>query len=206
MARSKSSRRWLREHFDDPYTQRAQAEGYRGRAVYKLAEIDEKDRLLRPGMRVLDLGAAPGAWSQYAVERVGARGRVIASDILPMDPIPGVTFIQGDFHEEAVLDEILEALGDDGADLVLSDMAPNMSGIDAVDQPAAMALTELAGDLARQVLGTQGKLLTKMFQGEGSDAFVRAVKGEFTSVRIRKPKASRDRSREVYLLASGRRV
>ncbi len=206
MARSKSSRRWLREHFDDPYTQRAQAEGYRGRAVYKLAEIDGKDRLLRPGMRVLDLGAAPGAWSQYAVERIGARGCVVASDILPMEPIPGVTFVQGDFHEEAVLNEVLAALGDGGADLVLSDMAPNMSGIDAVDQPAAMALTELAGDLARQVLGPQGKLLTKMFQGEGSDAFVRAMKEEFTSVRIRKPNASRDRSREVYLLASGRRV
>jgi 23S rRNA (uridine2552-2'-O)-methyltransferase len=206
MARSKSSRRWLREHFDDSYTQRAQAEGYRGRAVYKLTEIDDKDGLLRRGMRVVDLGAAPGAWSQYAVERVGDRGRVIASDILPMDPIPGVTFIQGDFHEEAVLGEILEALGDGGADLVLSDMAPNMSGIDAVDQPAAMALTELAGELAREVLGPQGKLLTKMFQGEGSDAFVRAVKQEFASVRIRKPKASRDRSREVYLLASGRRV
>lgn len=206
MARSKSSRRWLREHFDDPYTQRAQAEGYRGRAVYKLAEIDGKDRLLRPGMRVLDLGGAPGAWSQYAVERIGARGRVVASDILPMEPIPGVTFVQGDFHEEAVLNEVLAALGDGGADLVLSDMAPNMSGIDAVDQPAAMALTELAGDLARQVLGPQGRLLTKMFQGEGSDAFVRAMKEEFTSVRIRKPNASRERSREVYLLASGRRV
>jgi 23S rRNA (uridine2552-2'-O)-methyltransferase len=204
MARSKSSRRWLREHFDDPYTQRAQAEGYRGRAAYKLAEIDDKDGLLRPGMRVVDLGAAPGAWAQYAVARVGERGRVIASDILPMDPIPGVTFIQGDFHEEAVLAEILEALGEGGADLVLSDMAPNMSGIDAVDQPAAMALTELAGDLARQVLGPQGRLLTKMFQGEGSDDLLRRLRGDFASVKVRKPGASRDRSREVYVVAGGR--
>lgn len=206
MARSKSSKRWLREHFDDPYTKRAQAEGYRGRAAYKLAEIDEKDRLLRAGMRVVDLGAAPGAWSQYAAQRVGDRGQVVASDVLPLDPIAGVIFVQGDFHEEAVLAEVLAALGDAGADLVLSDMAPNLSGIDAVDQPAAMALTELAGDLACQVLKPGGSLLAKMFQGEGSDAFVAMLRGEFSRVRIRKPRASRDRSREVYVLASGRRV
>lgn len=206
MARSKSSKRWLREHFDDPYTQRAQKEGYRGRAVYKLSEIDEKDRLLRPGMTVLDLGAAPGAWSQYAASRIGECGRVVATDILAVDPIPGVRFVQGDFHDEDVLAEVLAQLGDAGADLVLSDMAPNMSGIDAVDQPASMALTELAADLAREVLKPGGSLLTKMFQGEGSDEFIRTLRGEYASVRIRKPKSSRDRSREVHVLASGRRL
>lgn len=206
MARSKSSKRWLREHFNDPYTQRAHKEGYRGRAVYKLAEIDEKDRLLRPGMVVVDLGAAPGAWAQYAATRVGGRGRVIASDLLALDPIPGVSFVQGDFHEEAVLAQVLAQLGEAGADLVLSDMAPNMSGIDAVDQPASMALTELAAELAREVLKPGGNLLAKMFQGEGSDELIRTLRGEYASVRIRKPQASRDRSREVYVLASGRRL
>ncbi|MEX1082235.1 MAG: 23S rRNA (uridine(2552)-2'-O)-methyltransferase RlmE [Halofilum sp. (in: g-proteobacteria)] len=206
MARSKSSKRWLREHFDDPYAQQARKEGYRGRAAYKLSEVDAKDRLLRPGMVVVDLGAAPGAWSQYAAGRVGDRGRVIASDLLPIDPIPGVTFVQGDFHEDSVLSELQAQLGDGAADLVLSDMAPNMSGIDAVDQPASMALTELAAELAREVLKPGGCLLTKMFQGEGSDDFLRALRSEFASVRIRKPKASRDRSREVYVLASGRRL
>ena len=206
MARSRSSRRWLREHFDDPYTRRARAEGYRGRAAYKLIELDEKHGLLRPGMRVVDLGAAPGAWSQRAAARVGEAGTVVASDVLPMDPVPGVTFVQGDFHEPEVLERLLAALGDAPADLVMSDMAPNMSGMDAVDQPASMALAELAHDLAVRVLKPGGTLLTKMFQGEGSDAFVAALRADFRSVRIRKPRASRDRSRETYVMAADRKV
>lgn len=206
MTRSKSSRRWLKEHHDDPYTQRARSEGYRGRAAYKLIELDEKDGLLRRGMRVVDLGAAPGSWSQYAATRVGDAGSVVASDILPMDPIPGVTFLQGDFHEQEVLDRLLADLGGAGADLVMSDMAPNMSGIGAVDQPAAMGLAELAHDLAVRVLKPGGTFLTKMFQGEGSDEFVRALRTDFATVRIRKPRASRDRSREVYVLASARNL
>ena len=205
MARSKSSRRWLKEQRDDPWTRRARAEGYRGRAAYKLIELDRKDRLLRPGMRVVDLGAAPGSWSQYAVTRVGERGRVVASDRLTIEPIPGVTFIEGDFHEEAVLESILEAV-DGGADLVMSDMAPNMSGVDAVDQPASMALTELAHDLAVRILEAGGTFLTKMFQGEGSDAFVKGLRGDFGTVRVRKPEASRDRSREVYVVATRRQL
>lgn len=205
MARSKSSQRWLREQHADPFTRQARAEGWRGRAVYKLMELDRKDRLLRTGMRVVDLGAAPGSWSQYAVTRVGDGGLVIASDRLPIDPIAGVRFIEGDFHEEAVLNALLEALGD-GADLVMSDMAPNMSGVTAVDQPASMALTELAHDLAVRVLKPGGTFVTKMFQGEGSDSFTRALKSDFRGVRIRKPEASRDRSREVYIVATGRQL
>lgn len=206
MGRSRSSRRWLREHFDDPYTRRARAEGYRGRAAYKLAELDDKYGLLRPGMRVVDLGAAPGAWSQYAVERIGDRGTLVASDVLAIDPIPGVTFVQGDFHDPEVLERLLTALGDAPADLVMSDMAPNMSGMEVVDQPASMALTELAHDLAVRVLRPGGTLLAKMFQGEGSDRFVDALRADFEAVRVRKPGASRDRSREVYVLASGRKL
>lgn len=205
MARSKSSQRWLRQQHADPYTRQARTEGWRGRAVYKLIELDRKDRLFRGGMRVVDLGAAPGSWSQYAVTRVGDDGLVIASDRLPIDPIPGVRFVEGDFHDEAVLEALLEVLGE-GADLVMSDMAPNMSGVAAVDQPASMALTELAHDLAVRVLKPGGTFVTKMFQGEGSDAFTRALKSDFTSVRIRKPEASRDRSREVYVVATGRQL
>lgn len=205
MARSKSSQRWLREQHSDPWTRRARTEGWRGRAVYKLMELDRKDQLLRKGMHVVDLGAAPGSWSQYAVTRLGDEGLVIASDRLPIDPIAGVRFIEGDFHEDAVLNALLEALGP-GADLVMSDMAPNMSGVTAVDQPASMALTELAHDLAVRVLKPGGTFVTKMFQGEGSDAFTRALKSDFASVRIRKPEASRDRSREVYIVATGRQL
>jgi 23S rRNA (uridine2552-2'-O)-methyltransferase len=205
MARSKSSKRWLREHHDDPYTQRARREGYRGRAVYKLVEMDEKDRLLRPGARVVDLGAAPGSWSQYAVERVGPGGRVVANDILAMEPIAGVEFVPGDFREDAVLEAVRSALGGH-ADLVMSDMAPNMSGMDAIDQPASMALTELAHELAVEVLESGGSLVTKMFQGEGSDALLGRLRHDFSSVRVRKPSASRDRSREVYVVASGREL
>lgn len=206
MGRSKSSRRWLKEHREDPYAHRARAQGYRGRAVFKLAEIDRKDRLLRPGMCVVDLGAAPGAWSQYAAERVGDRGLVVASDRLAMDPIPGVRFVEGDLHEAAVAEALLAALGPGGADLVMSDMAPNLSGVDAVDQPAAMGLAELAHDLAVRALKPGGTFLTKVLQGEGSDAFVRTLKADFATVRVRKPDASRDRSREVYLLASRRQL
>jgi 23S rRNA (uridine2552-2'-O)-methyltransferase len=206
MGRSKSSRRWLREHFGDPYTQRAQTDGYRGRSIYKLIELDRKYGLLRRNMRVVDLGAAPGAWSQYAAERVGEGGWVVANDVLPIDPIAGVTFVQGDFHEPDVLEHVLAALDGQPADLVMSDMAPNMSGMDAVDQPAAMALAELAQDLASRVLKPGGTLLTKAFQGEGSDAFVRGLKAEYRPVRIRKPDASRARSREIYVLAGQRQV
>ncbi|MGM0552460.1 MAG: 23S rRNA (uridine(2552)-2'-O)-methyltransferase RlmE [Pseudomonadota bacterium] len=199
--RSRSSQRWLKEHFDDPYVQRAQQEGYRGRAVYKLQEIDERDRLLKPGMRVVDLGAAPGGWTQYAAQKIGRKGVLVASDILPMDPVPGAEIVTGDFREDAVLDAILANLGDEGADLVLSDMAPNLTGTDAVDQPRSIHLCELALDLALRVLNPQGAFLVKLFQGEGSDAFLAEVRRRFQSVRVRKPKASRPRSREVYVLA-----
>ena len=203
--RSKSSQRWLREHFDDPFVARAQQEGYRSRAVYKLAEIDRRDQLLWPGMRVVDLGAAPGGWSQYAMERVGRSGRVVASDILPMDPVPGVDIVTGDFHETSVLDAILAQLGGERADLVLSDIAPNLSGTDAVDQPRAIYLCELALDLALRVLKPNGAFLVKLFQGQGSDEFLREMRKRFSSVVVRKPQASRPRSREVYVLARGLR-
>ncbi|MEZ5476369.1 MAG: 23S rRNA (uridine(2552)-2'-O)-methyltransferase RlmE [Thiolinea sp.] len=201
MARSKSSQRWLREHFDDEYVKKAQQEGYRSRAIYKLREIQEKDRIIRPGYKVVDLGAAPGGWSQYASQLVGEQGRVVASDILPIDPLPFVDFVLGDFRDEAVLQTLLETLGGDRADLVISDMAPNMSGMDAVDQPRAMYLCELALDMAQQVLQPGGAFVVKLFQGEGSEAFLRDVRRHFRSVKIRKPSASRPRSREVYVLA-----
>lgn len=206
MARSSSSRRWVREHQRDPWVRRAQTEGYRGRAVYKLMELDRRDRLFRPGMRVVDLGAAPGSWSQYAAERVMPGGRVVASDILSMEPIEGVTFVQADFREDAGLEAVLAALDGERADVVLSDMAPNMSGIDAVDQPASMALAELAHALAVEVLKSGGTFVSKFFQGEGSDAFIRTLRSDFTSVRIRKPEASRPRSREVYAVAVGAKL
>ena len=201
MPKSKSSRRWLKEHHGDVYVQRAKAEGYRSRAVFKLMEINERDRLLKPGMTVVDLGAAPGGWSQYAARAVGRSGRVIALDILAIDPLSNVEIIQGDFREEAVLHELIARAGERGADLVISDMAPNTSGIDAVDQPRAMYLAELALDLAGQVLKPGGSLLVKLFQGVGFDEFVRECRRRFGRVVTRKPKASRARSREVYLLA-----
>ena len=201
MPKSKSSRRWLKEHHGDVYVQRAKAEGYRSRAVFKLMEINERDRLLKPGMTVVDLGAAPGGWSQYAARAVGRSGRVIALDILAIDPLSNVEIIQGDFREEPVLHELIARVGERGADLVLSDMAPNTSGIDAVDQPRAMYLAELALDLAGQVLKPGGSLLVKLFQGVGFDEFVRECRRRFGRVVTRKPKASRARSREVYLLA-----
>ncbi len=202
MARSKSSAKWLREHFDDLYVQRARQEGYRSRAVYKLREIQEKDRIFRPGMTVVDLGAAPGGWSQFAARHVTAKGRVVALDILPMDPLPDVEFIQGDFCEQEVCERLLGLVGE-GVDLVMSDMAPNMSGVKAVDQPRAMHLAELVLDFSRNVLNPEGNLLIKAFQGEGFDALVRELRGAFRKVLVRKPGASRSRSREVYLLARG---
>lgn len=204
--RSKSSARWLAEHFSDAYVQRAQREGWRSRAVFKLEEIDRRDRLFRPGMIVIDLGAAPGGWSQYAARRLGGQGRVLALDILPMDALAGVEFLQGDFTEAAVLEALLARLGGAQADLVMSDMAPNISGESAIDQPRAMYLAELALDLARRVLRPEGVFLTKAFQGEGYETFVRELRASFGSVAVRKPKASRARSREVYLLARNYRM
>ncbi|MEZ5536794.1 MAG: 23S rRNA (uridine(2552)-2'-O)-methyltransferase RlmE [Thiolinea sp.] len=201
MARSKSSQRWLREHFDDEYVKKSQKDGYRSRAIYKLKEIQEKDRIISPGHTVVDLGAAPGGWSQYAAELVGQQGRVIASDILPIDPLPFVEFVVGDFREDAVLQELLALLGDNKADLVISDMAPNISGVEAVDQPRSIYLCELALDMAQQVLKPNGAFVVKLFQGEGSEDFLKEVRKHFKRVKIRKPSASRPRSREVYVLA-----
>lgn len=203
MARSKSSSRWLQEHVSDPYVKRAQREGYRARSAYKLLELDERDRLLRPGMTVVDLGAAPGGWSQVAAAAVGEKGRVVASDILPMDAIRGVEFIQGDFREEAVLAQILAAIGDGQADLVLSDMSPNLSGVAPADQAASIYLLELALDLAGRVLKPGGDLVGKLFQGVGSDEYLKQLRQAFTKVSIRKPDSSRARSREVYFVARG---
>jgi len=203
MARSKSSGRWLREHFDDIYVRQAQKEGYRSRAVYKLVELDQKDHMIKPGMTVVDLGAAPGGWSQYTAEKVGDHGRVVALDLLKMDSIAGVEFIQGDFREQPVLDQLLRTLGESQAGLVLSDMAPNISGVTAVDQPQAMYLCELALEMASQVLSPGGGLIVKVFQGEGFDDFIRNMRKQFTKVVFRKPRASRARSREVYALATG---
>lgn len=206
MARSKSSERWLREHFGDTFVRQAQALGLRSRAAFKLLEIDKRDRLLRPGMTVVDLGAAPGGWSQVVADRIGAKGRVVALDLLPIDPLPGVTLLQGDFTEQAVLDRLLGQLDGRPVDLVLSDLAPNMSGMKAVDQPRAALLAELALDCARQVLRPGGDLLLKMFQGEGFDPLLAELRAAFAKVVVRKPQASRPRSREVYLLARNYRL
>ena len=202
MARSKSSQRWLREHFDDQWVAKAQAEGYRSRASFKLLEIHEKDKLFRPGMRVLDLGAAPGGWSQVAARMVGSRGTVVASDILAMDAIPDVSFVQGDFREQDVYEQIIALLGERKVDLVMSDMARNMSGNKAVDLPRAMFLAELALDMAVNVLQPRGMFLVKVFQGEGFDEYRRSLQGAFQRVVSRKPAASRPRSTEVYQLGS----
>ena len=207
MARSKSSGSWLKEHFDDEYVKLSQKEGYRSRAIYKLKEIQQKDQLIKQGMQVVDLGAAPGGWSQYAVELVGGNGRVVASDILPIDPLPFVEFIKGDFTEQSVLDEILVVLRkkDENAkcDVVISDMAPNVTGVETIDQPKSIYLCELSLDMARMVLKQGGSFVAKVFQGDGSDAFIKDVKSSFKQVKIRKPKASRPRSREVYIVALG---
>ncbi|AKX45663.1 23S rRNA methyltransferase [Thiopseudomonas alkaliphila] len=205
MARSKSSGRWLKEHFDDQYVKQAQKDGYRSRASYKLLEIQDKDRILRPGMTVIDLGSAPGGWSQVTSRVIGDKGTLIASDILPMDSIADVTFIQGDFTEDSVYQEILTAVNNRPVDLVISDMAPNMSGIRTADQASAMFLCELALDLASKVLKPGGDFLIKIFQGEGFDAYLKQVREQFEKVQMRKPASSRDRSREQYLLARGYR-
>jgi len=203
MARSKSSKRWLDEHVNDPYVKKAQIDGYRSRASYKLIELINKDKLIKPGMLVLDLGSAPGGWSQVVAPMVEPRGRVIASDILPMDTIADVDFIQGDFTEQEVFDQIMEKLDGASAELVMSDMAPNISGIDAADQAASMYLVELALDMARQVLKPGGNFVAKVFHGEGYDDYIRDVRTSFDKVLVRKPDASRPRSREVYLVAKG---
>jgi 23S rRNA (uridine2552-2'-O)-methyltransferase len=200
MPRSKSSRRWLDEHVNDPYVKQAQKDGYRSRAAYKLLELNEKDKLIRPGMLVLDLGSAPGGWSQVAGFLVGHHGRVLATDILPMDSLANVDFIQGDFTEQAVFDRILAQLGDRRPDLIVSDMAPNISGIDSADQAASMYLIELALDMARQVLKPKGNFVAKVFQGEGSDDYLKDLRTSFDKVVVRKPAASRPRSREVYVV------
>lgn len=203
MARSKSSHRWLKEHFSDPFVKRAQAEGLRSRAAYKLEELIDRDRLLKPGMRVVDLGAAPGGWSQMARARLGERGRVLALDILPMDAIAGVEFLQGDFRDEAVLARLEQALGGTGLDLVLSDMAPNMTGVASVDQARAMELAELARDFAQAHLDPGGAFLVKLFQGAGFDDYLKDLRRRYAKITMRKPKASRARSPEVYALATG---
>lgn len=202
-SRSKSSNRWLDEHFNDQYVQRSQQDGYRSRASYKLVELIEKDKLIRPGMTVVDLGAAPGGWCQVAAEKVGHKGIVIASDILPMDSLAGVEFVQGDFTEDEVFNQLMALLGDDKADLVMSDMAPNMSGMADVDQPRAMYLVELALDMARSALKPKGNFVAKVFQGEGFDEFLKDVRSSFQTVVTRKPSASRARSREVYIVGKG---
>ena len=203
MSRSKTSKQWLKEHFDDVYVRRAQEEGYRSRASFKLLEIQEQDRLIKSGMTVVDLGAAPGGGSQVAASLVGRKGQVIASDILPIDALPDVEFLQGDFTEQAVLESLLGMLRDRQADLVISDMAPNMSGMRDIDLPRVMYLAELALDLARTVLKPGGGFLVKVFHGEGYENLSSELKISFDSLKVRKPKASRARSSEIYLLAAG---
>lgn len=201
MKRSKSSRRWLDRHFSDTYVKQAQKAGYRSRAAFKLLELQEKDRIFRPGMRVVDLGAAPGGWSQVARDLVGGKGQVIALDILPMDPIAGVHFIQGDFREAEPLEALQDFLGGERVDLVISDMAPNVTGVASVDQPRAIYLSELALDFARESLKPGGGLVVKVFQGAGFDEFLKTLRQAFGRVVSRKPDASRSKSREIYLVA-----
>ncbi|MGB3623952.1 23S rRNA (uridine(2552)-2'-O)-methyltransferase RlmE [Ketobacter sp. MCCC 1A13808] len=202
-SRTKTSNKWLREHFDDVYVKRAQEQGWRSRAAFKLLEIQEKDKLFKPGMTVLDLGAAPGGWSQVAIKLVGSKGLVIASDILEMAPIAEVQFLQGDFREQEVYQQLLEIIGNRPVDLVISDMAPNMSGVTAVDHPRGMYLVELAQEMARQVLKKNGDFLVKVFQGPGIDQFRKGMQHDFQKLITRKPDASRARSKEVYLLGKG---
>ena len=199
--RSNSSARWLAEHQNDPYVQEARRLGYRCRAVFKLKELQEKDRILKPGQVVVDLGAAPGGWSQWARPLLGSKGKLIALDILPMEPLPDVEFICGDFREESVLKQLEQSIGTQSVDVVLSDMAPNMSGIDVSDAAASLYLCELALDFSRAHLKSKGVFVTKVFQGDGFDGYIKAVRLAFETVTIRKPKASRPRSREVYLVA-----
>ena len=197
---------WRDRQERDPYVQKARRDGWRSRAVYKLEEMDDREHLLRPGMTCVDLGAAPGSWSQYVTEKLKGRVRIVAIDLLPMDGLPSTEFIQGDFTDEAVLSELQELLGEGKVDLVMSDLAPNISGNRAIDQPRAMYLAELALDFARQVLGKRGDFVIKLFQGAGIDPFVADVRSSFSSVKVRKPKASRAGSREVYLVARNYQV
>jgi 23S rRNA (uridine2552-2'-O)-methyltransferase len=203
MTRSKSSNQWLQEHFNDEYVKLAQARGYRSRAIFKLIEIQEKDKIIKPGMNIIDLGAAPGGWSQYVRQIIGKQDKIIALDILEMEPLEGVDFIQGDFREESVLNQLYEVLDGEVINVVLSDMAPNLSGNKDADQARAIYLGELALDTAVNVLSKGGTFLVKMFQGVGFDAYHQQIKNSFSSVVIRKPKASRPRSTEVYILARG---
>lgn len=203
MSRSKSSKRWLHEHFEDVYVKKAQAEGYRSRAVYKLKEVDEKENLLKPGMTVVDLGAAPGGWTQYVSDKLGGKGQIVALDILPMDALPDVEVILGDFREDEVLERLMRSVPEKGVDLILSDMAPNMSGNAAIDIPRAMYLVELAFDFAEKMLKPGGSMFVKLFHGAGFDELVKNSRQHFEKVVIRKPSASRSRSRETYLLAKG---
>ncbi len=201
MKRSKSSRQWLDRHFKDEYVKQAQKAGYRSRAAFKLLEIQQKDNIFKPGMKVVDLGAAPGGWCQVARKLVGEKGRIVAMDILPMDPMAGVEFIQGDFRETQPLEELEKSLDGEAVDLVISDMAPNVTGIASVDQPRAIYLCELALDFAREVLKPGGCFVVKIFQGEGFDAYLKALRRDFKRVVSRKPSSSRAKSREVYLVA-----
>ncbi|PIP80729.1 MAG: 23S rRNA (uridine(2552)-2'-O)-methyltransferase RlmE [Gammaproteobacteria bacterium CG22_combo_CG10-13_8_21_14_all_40_8] len=203
MALSKSSKGWLKEHFNDEYVQKAQQLGYRSRAVFKLEEINKKDNLLFKGMTVVDLGAAPGGWSQWVAHQMQGTGKIFALDILPMPALGDVKFIEGDFRELAVMEQLLELMGDSKADLVLSDMAPNMSGVEAVDQPRSMYLAELALELVDQVANPKAAFVVKVFQGSGFDEYLKQVKQRFKQVKIRKPLASRARSNEVYIVGIG---
>lgn len=203
MARSKSSGQWLQEHFHDEYVKQAQAQGYRSRAVFKLKEIQEKDKLIKPGMNVVDLGAAPGGWSQYAQTLIKNQGRMVALDILPMETLEGVIFIQGDFREDPVLQQLYTVLDNAPIHVLMSDMAPNLSGNKAIDQPQSMYLAELALETAQTVLMPGGSFLVKVFQGAGFDEYKKQIQQTFSKVLIRKPKASRPRSNEVYLLGKG---
>lgn len=205
MAKNKTSRQWVHDHINDPYVKQAQAQGFRSRAAFKLMQIDDKDRLLGPGKVVVDLGSTPGGWSQVASKKVGAAGRVVAIDLLPMEPVHGVHFILGDFREDEPLAELVELLEGRRVDLVLSDMAPNLSGIAVTDQARSIHLLELALEFAREHLKSGGDMLVKVFQGSGFDELRREMEQLFTSVAVRKPDSSRDRSAEVYLLCRGRR-
>ncbi|MCX8958535.1 23S rRNA (uridine(2552)-2'-O)-methyltransferase RlmE [Erwinia psidii] len=204
--RSASSSRWLQEHFSDKYVLEAQKKGLRSRAWFKLDEIQQSDKLFKHGMTVVDLGAAPGGWSQYVVTQIGNKGRVIACDILPMDPIVGVDFLQGDFRDELVLKALMDRVGNDEIQVVMSDMAPNMTGTPEVDIPRSMYLVELALEMCRDVLAPGGSFLVKVFQGDGFEDYLREIRSLFTKVKIRKPDSSRSRSREVYIVATGRKL
>ena len=203
MARTKSSNEWLRRHVNDPFVKQAQLDGYRSRSAYKLIELNEKDRLIKPGMRVMDLGSAPGGWSQVAGKLVGKKGRVLATDILPMDPVVNTDFIQGDFTDEKIVGQLLEWLGGEKFDLIISDIAPNITGIDSADQAGSMYFLELALDTVNKTLKPGANFAAKMFQGSGSDQYVKDLRKSFEKVVIRKPAASRAQSREVYIVAKG---